>query len=531
MTQQAFWNDIKLESKGPEAPSGGYAYRDLLDVWSAANATKSPVIMRWWQPEANQQSFEGTDAEFVPISLPAPTEICRKNRVSNDDRCSEDIFARRGNMEGSCADELSVMRRVIVQALGDHTFLTPPGERSPAYDGIKNMRVSDISMDAMMRRWISRKVDKYGFDPREAVCSWAAENVDILSSAIPRGYPRVVQENEWYAPVMYAGATLSAIMLLATLLVASLVYKHREKRSVKVAQLDFLAIILSGILALAVGAVVYILPPSPATCISKQWLLTLGYTLSITPLLVKVAAINKIMQGAKRLKRIKLTRRQLLRQVASVVIGVTLFLIIWTAVDAPQSQETIILVNESGNLVERQESCASSSVVWFYAILTWNFILLICASVLAIQSRNVRQEFNESKFLGLLVYARFFFVILGAIVYFLSENNDSLAPNVFAGIISLLLSFDVAAALLIYFVPKLYAKQEIPNHTVTFTIASENHQSGIISSSFPANNSSHFLSSSSQELSSQRESSEVVQESSNNDAATGAEEPMASGAP
>jgi hypothetical protein len=124
--------------------------------------------------------------------------LCRKNRIDNEDRCSEDIWKRRGKPEGACGDEIGELRRIIVQALGDYTFAQKAGTRSPAYEAIKNLRISDLSIDAMLRSWLSRDLDTYGFDPREAVCAWAADNIDEITQAIPRGYPREVLENEWY---------------------------------------------------------------------------------------------------------------------------------------------------------------------------------------------------------------------------------------------------------------------------------------------------------------------------------------------
>jgi len=51
VTQQAYHLDIALESSGPSS-NGGYSYNQLYEIWQAANATKSDVMMLWWTPEA-----------------------------------------------------------------------------------------------------------------------------------------------------------------------------------------------------------------------------------------------------------------------------------------------------------------------------------------------------------------------------------------------------------------------------------------------------------------------------------------------
>ena len=49
--QQTYHLDISLKSSGPSS-NGGYSYSQLTQIWEAANATKSDVMMVWWNPEA-----------------------------------------------------------------------------------------------------------------------------------------------------------------------------------------------------------------------------------------------------------------------------------------------------------------------------------------------------------------------------------------------------------------------------------------------------------------------------------------------
>lgn len=51
VTQQMHHLDIALRSSGPSL-NGGYTYSQLNEIWHAANATKSDVMMLWWTPEA-----------------------------------------------------------------------------------------------------------------------------------------------------------------------------------------------------------------------------------------------------------------------------------------------------------------------------------------------------------------------------------------------------------------------------------------------------------------------------------------------
>ena len=46
--QQLYNLGIALKSNGPEEVTGGYTYGQMTEIWAAANATKSDVMMRWW---------------------------------------------------------------------------------------------------------------------------------------------------------------------------------------------------------------------------------------------------------------------------------------------------------------------------------------------------------------------------------------------------------------------------------------------------------------------------------------------------
>jgi hypothetical protein len=79
---QAHYLDIAVKSSGPEPGASGYSYESLLEIWHAANNTKSNVIMYWWTPDSLVDLYVGTDAEFTKIALPKPTQECvGKNSV------------------------------------------------------------------------------------------------------------------------------------------------------------------------------------------------------------------------------------------------------------------------------------------------------------------------------------------------------------------------------------------------------------------------------------------------------------------
>jgi len=67
--QQLKHLEIALESDGSEENSNGYAYTEMVEIWSAANATKSDLIGLWWSPDATHNLYIGSGSDFIPVSF------------------------------------------------------------------------------------------------------------------------------------------------------------------------------------------------------------------------------------------------------------------------------------------------------------------------------------------------------------------------------------------------------------------------------------------------------------------------------
>lgn len=193
--------------------------------------------------------------------------------------------------------------------------------------------------------------------------------------------------------------------------------------------------------------------------------MTLGYTLELVPLLVKAAAINRLLAATKKMKRVRISVRSLYFTVASLFSVVVIFMLVWTIVDKPERSEGRYLTDDSE--IVKTVYCSSEKSAWSLVVLSWNGLLIVCATVLAFQSRTIKQEFNDSQSLGTMIYSHFVFGVLRAIVFNLEGTNDegypTIEPSTIAASSSLLLSFDVITAVTIYILPKLAAARKAPN--------------------------------------------------------------------
>jgi hypothetical protein len=228
------------------------------------------------------------------------------------------------------------------------------------------------------------------------------------------------------------------------------------------AQVEFLFLILTGIVLMGLSAFLMAMPASNVACNMWLWFGNIGFTLEIVPLCTKMSAINRLMQASRSMKkRFVLRKRSLYGTVTGITAAVGLYLTLWMLLDPRRKLDVFELSTEVGNgetVIIQQSYCASNNAFWRYINLIWYCILLLCATVLAFQTRGHRQEFNESKTLAVLIYSHSVFLVLRVItVFFLSALVDKSTEWLCQSII---ISADVTAALVVYFVPKFFTSDE-----------------------------------------------------------------------
>lgn len=473
---QAFHNDIALNTTGDEPFGAGYSYPRMIEIWYAANATKSDVIMHWWQPEALYQLFIGTDAEFQKVDLPPATLECLQSRIDIDlVRCTGDFVAEQGSPEGSCDDPDQALMKLISEGLYEEIYdpSIPEARRSPAYDVVTDFNIDGLQLDQIFKLWLDRSVDRYGFDPRYAVCEWVSNNLDYIQSFVPRTYPRAMREDDdRFDALTWTAMALGIVAVVLTCVCCVAAYMKRKKARVRHAQLDFMFLLLAGLLIVSIAAVISAVSNSNAECVSVAWLVNVGYTLELVPLIIKVYTINRLMQAAKQFRKVELKRVSLFGAVLLLLLITVIFMIIWTAIDPPQIVPQYLLTDEENDAGETIVSvtyfCRSDSNAWGFVSLGVQGFLLIVASVLAFQMRNAR-VLNEAQSLAILIYSHFIFWVLRLVSFVWFEKSDfaSAVPAAY----SLFLGVDSIASLCIYFIPKLFFKDDDRRRTTTFAAA------------------------------------------------------------
>jgi hypothetical protein len=448
-------------NNGPDGGPNGYSQSQLTEIWDAANATRSHLIMMWWQPEPLYQRYQGTDAEFQRVSRPPYTLQCAQaieERDATRDECSPNITDRVGEPEEACEWPPEPLRKLIAANVAGvlEGSGIPEAERNPAYDVMRLFQMDELQLGQLFDLHESLQ------DPRDAVCSWLVDNFGFIETTMPVTFPRVVSGSN-DSKLSKGVLALSIFTTLLVLLTAFAVYRNKEKASIKYAQLDFLFLLLTGALLVSVGSILTSLKASDAICVAAVWFVHFGYTLELVPLIIKVAALHTMMTSARRFRRVSIPRRSLYGKVVSVGFVIGICLAIWSAVDPPRQVSEYSLTDNltpsgermiDARIVEEEHYCSGGeSDAWQFAGLGWNTLLLLCASVLAFQTRNIKEDFNESRTLAFLIYSHCVFVVWRICTHLLSDSLDGQTLRSLRG---MLFAVDQIAGMLIYFIPKLF---------------------------------------------------------------------------
>jgi len=274
--------------------------------------------------------------------------------------------------------------------------------------------------------------------------------------------------SEWARPVAIAFASLAAV--LGSFFLAWLVV-YRKHRVVKKSQPEFLAIFISGAVCISFSLIPLSLddngvdyydlddqldlsissPTLDMACLSIPWLYLTGYALEFSALFVKVYRLKKILLH-KKLKKVALPFKKMVPFVLGLILLTWVFCAVWTAIDPLRWERVPVAFNSANVMIDSYGHCTSTSFAAFFGVIVSVQVgLLVIGSVLCYQTRNVKDEFVEGKWISLillnLLSTLLFSVLLGC---FMTKY-----PQALFGIFLINISLTGVCSMLIIMIPKL----------------------------------------------------------------------------
>ena len=186
-----------------------------------------------------------------------------------------------------------------------------------------------------------------------------------------------------------------------------------------------------------------------------------------------------MLQAAKKMRRVTISRQQLLSAVGGICFLVAIYLTVWTLVDAPTKgrQLTLQIDDATYDLNEPTRAwwqlpstpiyvtfyCRSSgSSAWATIGLVWQGLLLLSAAILAMNTRRIQRRWNESSSLAVMTYSQGGLYVLRLLIW-VFEEPSGVSVQLLDACRSFLFNLDALLALLIYFGSKLVTVYKLVN--------------------------------------------------------------------
>ena len=249
--------------------------------------------------------------------------------------------------------------------------------------------------------------------------------------------------------IRISGETLAALGYATTLVAMALIYFRRQQTAVKVASPVFIWLSLMGLLCLYTALLLLVQPVTATSCSGLNWSYNLGFTLTLAPLLVKAWRVHRIFNRRK-MRVVKISNSQLLLVVGALLTMETGLLIAWQAV-APMSPSTIS--QQESNVQHLYTQCAytGSSIGFFAAAGLSKGLMLVMGVLLAFNTRDVAQQFNESKSIAIAIYnIVIVLALIAPIIVFIAAAGDTLVT-----LLLFLLAWAATFTLISLMLPKL----------------------------------------------------------------------------
>ena len=465
---QLYWNNItSLISQGPLLPNRGYELEHIRQIYLAANATRSHVMIWWYSPDSLVEMFRGTDYEMIRVGFPDFTQACGEMPLDTEALCSPRLEERLGSEQGgACGTPPLPLRQAIALSVHEQyqkaeaeNELVHQQKQSPAWDVLRNIQVTDLDMRAILSKWDSSvsdlQLDGYdSYQVRAAVCDWASENIEDLQRAVPWYVPHTVKPmSDFDHPYLIAAQVIAALVALLVLSAIIAVVYWRRRLVLVHAQRHFVFQILLGLWLLTMAANLIAKEPSDTRCLLSQWLMTLGFTFAIVPIVVKVTTITYIAVTLRKGRDQYITIspvKMFLVEIAIVLLAI-MYLMVWTALDPPSRVETETL--EDGSF-ETTISCSSGSDGWIVASGSCQVVLLSVSTVLSILLWRVINDFKETNALFWMIVGQDTLLVARGVAFFAAVNNAD-----YYSVLSYLLSVGSFFILSTYFLPMILRLQ------------------------------------------------------------------------
>jgi len=252
---------------------------------------------------------------------------------------------------------------------------------------------------------------------------------------------------------------LAVAVIITSISLAVYVFIHQKNQVITASQPPFLYIICTGTLVLSSSIIPLTVDDSVATdlgcsvaCMSRIWLMSIGFTITFSALFSKTWRINKLVRKARGFKRVQLSAADVTVPFL-VLFGLNLLILtLWTVMAPLEWKRESITKDEFDRTVESLGNCYSPNwLPYGVSLFLVNGLALLLAISEAYKARNINTEFSESRYIGMAVVCIFQALFFGVPLFFIAKDWPTAQIFVLAAVIFII----CMAVLLLIFVPKI----------------------------------------------------------------------------
>jgi len=246
-------------------------------------------------------------------------------------------------------------------------------------------------------------------NPAQAVSTL---NKEVILTPLGLGEPAVFPAPSWSqriydpkplsTPAEKAVLATNSISIALMVALAIVMIWKRSHLVIKAAAPVFCVLSLMGSVITLCSNYALSMEPSTSDCRANVWLLTFGFTLMMSSLLVKLGRLYFIFRGGK-LQVVKITNAHLGVVLAFACLIDVILNATWSAV-APFEARTVI--TDVFRPYTNYEAChwTATATDLMYVHIAWKALIILVALVLTILTRTLPAAYNEATFLGASVY-------------------------------------------------------------------------------------------------------------------------------
>jgi hypothetical protein len=230
-----------------------------------------------------------------------------------------------------------------------------------------------------------------------------------------------------YSPFARILVTALCVICLFVLLILLLdTYIHRHTSAVKRYSAPFCVFTQLSLAALSLGGMIMVVEPTQTNhiCMSRIWLLALAVVSFCSSLFSKMYRLHRIFNN-KQIKMVQFSNKQLTAVSFSANSCMIIILSLWSALDPPVYYSAPSLSLSTYNTIQATPQCtesspfAGSTYVFVFSLLSWGLYI-------AFKTRNIPDQFNESRPVVICISLMLFFgCVLLPLNYLIDGNTAS----------------------------------------------------------------------------------------------------------